>query len=190
MPSAIAILMADHERQLDLVNRLTGGAGFPASDDPKERKATATRLVIEASKHEAIEEQLLWPAVREALDHADDLVRTALDQEQLAKRLLHEIDHMSPGNEEFASIIDRISGAVRDHVSFEESSVFPKLELHLSERQLEDLGTRMETARALAPTRPHPMTPPTPLALRTVGALAATVDRARDALTGRARRSA
>lgn len=188
MPSAIAVLMADHERQLELINRLTGGAGFPASDDPKERKATATRLVIEASRHEAIEEQLLWPTVREALDNGDDLARAGIDQEQLAKRLLHEIDHMSPGNEEFASVIDRISGAVRDHVTFEESTVFPKLELHLSERQLEDLGARLEAARTLAPTRPHPMTPPTPDALRTVGAMVATLDRARDLLTGRGRR--
>lgn len=188
MADAISVLMADHQRLLELVSSLTGGAGAPSADNPKERKATATRLVIEASKHEAIEEQWLWPEVRRRLAKGDDLVRTGIDQEQLAKRLLEEIDHMSAGNGDFASLVDRISAAIREHVSFEESNVFPKLQLHMEPHELEELGDRLEAARALAPTRPHPMTPPTPQALRTVGVVVATLDRARDLIAGRGRR--
>lgn len=49
------------------------------------------------------------------------------------------------------------------------------------------LWTVMQADHDLAeePTRPHPHTPPNPTVLAAVGPLAARLDRARDALTGR-----
>ena len=47
-----------------------------------------TNLVIAESQHEAIEEQWLWPAVRNALDDGDELADQAIAQEQAGKVLL------------------------------------------------------------------------------------------------------
>jgi hypothetical protein len=51
---------------------------------------------------------------------------------------------------------------------------------------LDKLGEKLERAKKIAPTRPHPDTPPNPTVLKTIGMVAATVDHVRDAFTGRA----
>lgn len=62
---ALRLLADEHQRLLELVNALTGAAGDP-DGTPQERRRTAQRLVASGSAHEAIEEQFLWPLVREA----------------------------------------------------------------------------------------------------------------------------
>jgi hypothetical protein len=48
------------------------------------------------------------------------------------------------------------------------------------------LGAKLEAAKKIAPTRPHPDTPPNPTVLKTMGMVTATVDHVRDAFSGRA----
>jgi hypothetical protein len=48
--------------------------------------------------------------------------------------------------------------------------------------RLEQMGKAYEAAKKMAPTRPHPSTPNTPMANMLVGPFAAVVDRARDAV--------
>lgn len=43
-----------------------------------------------------------------------------------------------------------------------------------------ELGEKLEQARKIAPTRPHPDTPPTPTVQKTVGVGAAIIDHVRD----------
>jgi hypothetical protein len=66
--------------------------------------------------------------------------------------------------------------------------VWPKLRLRLSDDEARQAGEALDRARAAAPTRPHPHTPPDPRLLRIVGPAIAAADRARDVLTGRGRR--
>jgi len=55
----------------------------------------------------------------------------------------------------------------------------------VSREYREKLGEKLERAKKIAPTRPHPDTPPNPTVLRTTGMAAAIVDHVRDAFTGR-----
>jgi hypothetical protein len=55
-----------------------------------------------------------------------------------------------------------------------------------SREELEKMGVKLEGAKKIAPTHPHPGTPPSPIALKTTGMIAATIDHVRDAFTGRA----
>jgi hypothetical protein len=64
--------------------------------------------------------------------------------------------------------------------------VFPRFEAAVSREHLDKLGERLERAKKIAPTRPHPDTPPNPTVLKTMGMATATVDYVRDAFTGRA----
>jgi hemerythrin-like domain-containing protein len=184
MPDALAVLAEDHRQVLEMLNELTGGPGEPAGD-PRERKAVAERLAIAESKHEAIEEACFWPVVRDRLENGDELAKQALEQETSGKELIHDLDHISSGSSEFSTLVHRLSSAVRDHINFEESQVWPKLRLALTDAELDDLGKRLEAARRTAPTRPHPKTPPDPRLLGTLGPAVGVVDRARDVLTGR-----
>lgn len=183
---AFAVLSEDHARILRLAEQLTGGAAAP-SGTPSERQRIAKRLVIESSKHEAVEELYFWPVVRKSVEGGADLAGAAIEQETRAKRILHELDHVPAGTDDFRTLAYHVASVVRDHITLEESQVWPKLRLALGDDELQRLGSQMEAAKPAAPTRPHPHTPPDPGVLKTVGAAAAMLDRALDALTGRGR---
>lgn len=182
--SPFEILSEDHERLLDLCNRLTGAKGWPAGS-PKERHRVAERLVMEGSAHEAVEEQFLWPVVRDRLEGGPSLATGAVRQEMGARSMLHELNRMRPGNVRFESLVFALASHVRAHLTYEESQIWPKLELALDPEELDRIGSQMQRARPLAPTRPHPHTPPESVVSRTAGPLTAMVDRTLDLLTSR-----
>jgi hemerythrin-like domain-containing protein len=182
---AISFLRADHKSVLGLLEVLDGapsgsGSQFGGLD------TLVTNLIIAESQHEAIEEQWFWPAVRRALDDGDELADKAIQQEQDGKKLLEQLKNSKPGQPQYQQALQAFVSAGREHIEFEQNDVFPKLEAAVSREQLEAIGRQLETAKKVAPTRPHPGTPPSSLLLKTVGLLVAVVDHLRDALTGRA----
>jgi hypothetical protein len=58
------------------------------------RKKMTQELIIEESKHEALEEMYFWPAVREHLPAGDTLADEATGQEQEAKQVLADLDKL------------------------------------------------------------------------------------------------
>jgi iron-sulfur cluster repair protein YtfE (RIC family) len=175
------VLAADHERILALSGRLTGGAAL-APTVPRERKAIADELVAELSRHEVAEEMLLWPAVRDRADDGRELCATALEQEARGKRLLNELVKTSPGNAEFATLTHSVAAMLREHISYEQNIVWPRLRLKLSQEEARQLGSQIAQARRRAPARPHPHVPARPGLLKKVSPAAAVLDRARNAL--------
>ena len=184
MADVFSVLAADHYRILALSNQLTGGSSVPP-DEPKKRKAVADELVMELSRHEVAEEMLLWPAVRERVDDGAQICRTALDQEKTSKRVLNELVHTKPGNEEFDTLVNTVAAELREHISYEQNIVWPKLRLRLSQPEALGLGAEIERARRRAPNRPHPHVPPDPGLLRKVAPAAAALDRMRNAFVRR-----
>ncbi len=184
MDDVFAVLAADHERILALSGRLTGGTA-PTSAGPKERKAVADELVMELSRHEVAEEMLLWPAVRDRADDGEELSATALEQEATGKRLLNELVKTSPGNEEFDTLTHSMAAMLREHISYEQNIVWPRLRLKLSEEEASQLGAEITQAKRRAPTRPHPHVPPRPELLKKIGPAAALLDLVRNAMVRR-----
>ena len=75
--------------------------------------------------------------------------------------------------------------AAREHIAYEQDVVWPRLAEKLSPAELDRLGERLETAKKVAPTRPHPATPPIGMVQKTMGLGVAVLDHVRDAVTGR-----
>jgi hemerythrin-like domain-containing protein len=179
MADLFDLLSEDHDRILGLLRELTGGASEPAAG-PKQRKAIADRLVQELSRHEAAEEIVFWPLVRDRLDDGESMAGVALGQEGTGKRMLNELVHVSPRSEEFDTLTHSVAGHLREHVTYEQNVVWPKLQLRLTSEESAGLGERLERARRWAPTRPHPHVPADPRLLRAVAPAAAVLDRARN----------
>jgi hemerythrin-like domain-containing protein len=182
---ALSFLRQDHKSVLGMLEVLDG-APSASGAEVSGLETMVTNLVIAESQHEAIEEQLFWPAVREALEEGDALADEAIKQEQDAKKLLQRLTDGNPGEAEYHEALKRFVKAAREHIAYEQDVVFQRFEAAASREHLERLGEKLERAKKIAPTRPHPDTPPTPTALKTVGMVAATVDHVRDAFTGRA----
>ncbi|CAM2928136.1 hemerythrin domain-containing protein [Mycobacterium intermedium] len=146
-------------------------------------ETTVNTLIISESQHEAIEEQHFWPAVRDAL--GDALVDKAIEQEQAGKKVLQRLEDSKPGEPDYHEALQEFIKLGREHIAYEQEVVWPAVESAISREDLEKIGAKLETAKKIAPTRPHPGTPPNPAVLKTVGMGAAIVDHVRDAFTGR-----
>ena len=182
---ALTFLRQDHKSVLGMLEVLEdapSGSGAQISG----LETMVTNLVIAESQHEAIEEQYFWPAVRAALDDGDALADEAIEQEQDGKQLLQRLTDGQPGEPEFHEALKEFVKLGREHIAYEQDVVFPRFEAAASREELDKLGEKLERAKKIAPTRPHPGTPPNPTALKTVGMVAATIDHVRDAFTGRA----
>jgi hemerythrin-like domain-containing protein len=182
---ALTFLRQDHKSVLGMLEVL---ADAPAGTGAKSSglSTMVTNLVIAESQHEAIEEQIFWPAVREALEEGDALADKAIEQEQAGKKLLQRLEDGDPGEPGYQEALQQFVKAGRDHINYEQDVVWPLFQAAVSEKELVRLGEKLELAKKIAPTRPHPDTPPNPLVLKTIGTVTAVVDHVRDAATGRA----
>jgi hemerythrin-like domain-containing protein len=188
MPGVFEVLGQDHaevkQMLADLESAPTAASG--ASNNALEmRKKLAEQLVIEESKHEAMEEMYFWPAVRQQVPGGDKLADTAMAQEQEGKEVLDKLDKLDASEPEFEKLLSTFIGAAREHISFEETQVWPALGSALSAAEADDLGTKIAEGKKTAPTRPHPHTPGSPGVLKTAGPAAAAADRLRDQASGR-----
>jgi len=188
MPTVFEVLGGDHLEVKRMLAELESGptALTGASDSQLGlRKKMVEELIIEESKHEALEEMYFWPVVRDHLPDGDTLADLATGQEQEAKVVLAKLDKLDAGDAEFEKLLGTFAGAAREHIQFEETAVWPGLRTALNTERAAELGTQIADGKKTAPTRPHPHTPPSPGALKAAGPIAAVADRARDAVTGR-----
>lgn len=145
---AIELIKADHRTADDLFTR------FQQSSDNAERGELAMEMVAELSRHAAIEEALLYPAIREFVPNGAELTLHADEEHLEVKMLLAEIEHMSPDDPDFVQKVDQMIGDTRHHVSEEEGEILPKLAESCTEEQLMELGRQLEEAKLTAPTSP------------------------------------
>jgi hemerythrin superfamily protein len=177
---AIALLRQDH-REVERLFKQFEKAGPRAH---KTRRNVADKVIKELSVHAVIEEQVFYPAVREAVSETEDTVLESLEEHHIVKWTLAELDGMDPEAERFVPKMTVLMESVRHHVEEEEDELFPTVREALGRKQLAELGQAMEAAKKTAPTRPHPRAPDTPPGNLLAGAGAAVLDKARDAVKG------
>lgn len=190
MADVFEVLKTDHEQVRQMMTDLEDGPTATTGADGSQltaRKKLVERLIIEESKHEAVEEEYFWPTVRERVPGGDALADEAVQQEQDAKKILDRLDRLGSAHSEFEQLLTTFISDAREHIAFEETRVWPELRKALSEAEAVDLGRKLEQGKRIAPTRPHPRTPPKPGILKAAGPAVAAADRFRDALTGRGR---
>jgi hypothetical protein len=188
MPNVFEVLASDHEQVKQMLTEFEAGPTAATGATENElalRKKMAEELIIDESRHEAVEEMYFWPVVRERIPDGDQLADKATGQEQQAKEVLTKLGKLDADSPEFEVLLGEFITAGREHIAFEETQVWPSLRSALTEAEAVELGDKLTQAKKTAPTRPHPHTPPKPGVLKTAGPAAAAVDRARDAATGR-----
>jgi hemerythrin superfamily protein len=184
--SALDVLKADHRTVEELFARWTT---VRSDEGPAVKRKLVDDMIRELSIHAAIEEQVFYPAVREALPDGHELVRHSLEEHKEAKDLLAELEGMQPGDQGFEEKVGNLVADVREHVEEEEGQIFPKLETAIGPEALRRVGAALEKAKKVAPTRPHPRAPSKPPANLVAGPAAGAIDRARDEITGRSGKS-
>jgi Hemerythrin HHE cation binding domain len=178
------VLTRDHDRVTALLEQLSAVPGHKqgGSRAQIERRESIVDMVSrELSGHEAVEQELLWPAVRRALPDGDSWAEQALEQEQEGKDTLTALGKADPDSDEFDELVEELVLRCRKHVAFEDRLLLA-LKQAMPEDDRKKLGARFDTAKKTAPTRPHPHAPKKPgIAVAAAGAPAAALDKARDA---------
>ena len=174
---AITVLMNDHTSIDQLFEAFEA---MPAQGAAEQKRELVERMIKELSVHASVEEQIFYPAIREAIPQGDDMVGESLDEHQEVKNILADLDKMSPDEEGFDQKVLVLIENVRHHVQEEEGDILPKLQAAVGNERLVEIGQRMEGAKKMAPTRPHPHAPNSPPGNIIAGPAAAAVDRLRD----------
>jgi hemerythrin superfamily protein len=185
--------VTDHSNDVDVVDALTTDhreaeellGRARAATDPQERRDLADQLIAELVRHSVAEEMWVYPAMREALPDGDEAVEHDTKEHKELEVVMKQLEGADPAGEDFDLHLQRIEVLLRDHVTDEEQEQFPKLRQALPPERLVQLKGQVEAAKAIAPTRPHPLSPNSPLFHFTAGPGVGLVDRLRDKLTNR-----
>jgi hemerythrin superfamily protein len=175
----IDTLTADHREMLELLGQIQ------ATRDPGERRDAADTLIAEVMRHAVAEEMFVYPAVQEHVPNGAEEVEHDKREHQEIVELMKRIEGLDAAEPEFMTRVQQLEGRLRHHAHDEESNQFPQLRAHLSGQQLVEMGEKVQSAKRLAPTRPHPSAPHSELFHKIVGPGVGMIDRLRDALTGR-----
>ena len=181
---AIALLKRDHEE----VERLFRQFEKLTERAHRSKQRIVMKIIRELAIHAAVEEMLFYPAVRTAalkanvrtLKEAADTVLESLEEHHVVKWTLSELEKMKPEDERYDAKVQVLMESVRHHVEEEHEELFPKARRLLGDDLLFELGERIEKAKKIAPTRPHPRAPDEPPGNLVAGTVAAVMDRAKD----------
>lgn len=154
---------------------------FEQTDDQEIRTGLAKTLVQALSVHAGSEELVLYPVIRKKVIDGSDLIDHSLEEHQLVKELLVEIERAAnDGDANLGTLVGRLKAAVLAHVEEEEGKVFPRLREAVDREELRDLGLQLMQAEQHAPTHPHPHAPNRPPANKVADMAAFVLDTARD----------
>jgi Hemerythrin HHE cation binding domain len=110
---AIALLKADHRKVEDL---------FEKYESARSKKSDlAKKICMELTIHTMIEEEIFYPACREA-DIESDMMDEANVEHDGAKVLIAELESGSPDDEYYDAKIKVLSEEIKHHVKEEEQS--------------------------------------------------------------------
>lgn len=120
---ATALLERDHAEVKKLFKQYEKLADAEA--DGSERQALAEQICMMLTVHATIEEEIFYPAAREA-EVDDDLLDEAEVEHASAKDLIAQIEAMGPEDELYDAKVTVLGEYINHHVQEEEGEMFPK----------------------------------------------------------------
>ena len=128
------MLRADHK----LVSGLF--AQYEKTQSSSKKKQLVGQICTELSVHAQVEEEIFYPAVKEAL-HDHELVPEATVEHASLKSLISEVEGVEPDGEMFDAKIKVLGEYVKHHVKEEQTEMFPKAKA--TDLDMRELGARI-----------------------------------------------
>jgi hemerythrin superfamily protein len=118
-PDAIALLKADHKNVKDLFE------SFEEAEEPSEKANIAREAMKELRVHSVLEEEIFYPAVRQALgEDGGDIMDESEEEHRVAKTIIEELAEEEAGDEHFEAKFSVLAESIRHHIKEEESEMF------------------------------------------------------------------
>ena len=120
---AIAMLTADHKKVKGLFDDFQK---LKAQDDSGDaRAALVTHICQELTVHARLEEEIFYPAVRNAIEDGD-LMDEAAVEHSCAKELIAQLEEMDPEDDLYDAKVTVLGEQIVHHVKEEEGDMFVK----------------------------------------------------------------
>ncbi|GGI18362.1 hemerythrin domain-containing protein [Oxalicibacterium faecigallinarum] len=148
-PDAVDMLIEDHEKVKKLFKEFEKLA---KKDDTEGKVEVAQKICEELTIHAQIEEEIFYPAAREAIND-DDMLNEAEVEHATAKDLIEQISGMSGDDEMYDAKVKVLSEYINHHVEEEEGEMFKKVrksKLDLDELAVQMMERKEELMGALA----------------------------------------
>jgi hemerythrin-like domain-containing protein len=138
---AIELLEDDHAKLRQLLKRLEATTDRAV----KTRQQLFEDIAIELEAHTAIEEEIFYPAYREAVSSKEDrkLYFEAHEEHHLVDLTVAELRETEPDSEAYSAKAKVLKDLIEHHAEEEEKEMFPKARQALGMVALWDLGRRM-----------------------------------------------
>lgn len=119
---AIELLTQDHEEVKAMFEK------YEALSDRSttSKRKLALEICLALTRHATAEEEIFYPAVRDAGGDTEDLVDEATVEHASAKELIAQIIAMDPSDDLYDAKVKVLSEQIEHHVEEEEGEMFPK----------------------------------------------------------------
>jgi hemerythrin superfamily protein len=118
---ALALLTTDHDKVRQLFLEFEAIRRQPDQYDLKTE--LVEQICCELTLHTLVEEEIFYPALREATGNAALLDRASTDHAG-AKGLISQLESMEPEDRQYDETVLRLADEIESHVSFEERDMF------------------------------------------------------------------
>lgn len=136
---AIALLTADHAQVAHWFDEYEDAA----SDEDKAN--LAAQICQALTVHTQIEEELFYPASRDATKE-EDMIDEAIVEHASAKSLIAQIQSMKVGDDMYDAKVKVLGEYIKHHVKEEEGEMFP--EVQATSLDLRELGAKLAARKA------------------------------------------
>jgi hemerythrin superfamily protein len=134
---AIKLLTKDHREVEALFKKFE-----EAKDDNAEKADIVAQICESLSVHAEIEEEIFYPAARDALsENGDDLLDEAEVEHGTIKSIVAELEDADPDDDLYDAKVKVLAEYVQHHVKEEEGEMFP--EVKKTDLDLDQLGAEM-----------------------------------------------
>jgi hemerythrin-like domain-containing protein len=137
-PDAIALLKQDHDKVKELLSSMENATGA-------RRAKLLGQIEQELKVHTQIEEEIFYPAYRDAARKKDDqkLYYEAMQEHHVVDLVLPEAGE-GESNEELKAKAKVLKELVEHHIEEEQDEMFPRARKLLDREELRELGARMQ----------------------------------------------
>jgi hemerythrin-like domain-containing protein len=133
---AIEILKEDHDK----VKKAFKEFEKMDREDAEALQQLVQTVCEDLKVHTTLEEEIFYPAVREAIDD-EDIMNEAQVEHETAKMLIEQLENMGADDPNFHATFTVLGEYVKHHIKEEEDEMFP--EARKTDLDFEDLGQRM-----------------------------------------------
>ena len=139
--NGLELLRDDHRRVKDLLDRFEA---LGERGDQRVKERVARQICAELLLHAKLEETILYPLCREALD-ADSKIDEAEVEHEGVETLITKLNAMDADDDQFDATVKVLGEQVKHHVEEEETEMFPAIQG--SGMDLESLGDELANRR-------------------------------------------